>query len=83
MRPQVFLHYLLLDFHVARPLNWYQSSNLATHVKVVHMGAKDYKCTFEGCGRSFGYKHTRDMHEKRRHSYIHVKKLFVCDCIYI
>lgn len=39
------------------------SSNLSVHVKVHHMGRRDYQCSFEDCSRTFGYRHTRDNHE--------------------
>ena len=41
-----------------------QSSNLAVHIRVCHMGKKDYRCTIEDCCEAFGYRHTRDNHEK-------------------
>ncbi|MCO5593836.1 hypothetical protein L7F22_047854 [Adiantum nelumboides] len=47
------------------------SSNLSVHVRVCHLGMKEYCCSYDGCGKAFGYKHTRDNHERTRfHTYV-------------
>lgn len=47
------------------------SSNLSVHMRVCHLGRKEFRCTFLGCDKVFGYRHTRDNHEKSRsHCYI-------------
>lgn len=47
------------------------SFNLSVHIRVRHMGRREYRCTFDDCNRTFGYRHARDNHEKTRlHCYI-------------
>eukprot|EP00250_Pteridium_aquilinum_P014195 c21836_g1_i2 orf=1-642(-) len=40
------------------------SFNLSVHIRIRHMGRREYHCTFDGCDKTFGYRHTRDKHEK-------------------
>ncbi|KAI5072299.1 hypothetical protein GOP47_0012405 [Adiantum capillus-veneris] len=47
------------------------SSNLSVHIRVRHFGRKEYCCRYDGCGKAFGYRHTRDNHESRGfHAYV-------------
>ncbi|KAM3339297.1 transcription factor IIIA [Capsicum galapagoense] len=39
-------------------------SNLAQHIKSVHLGTKPFSCSISGCGMKFAFKHVRDKHEK-------------------
>ena len=39
-----------------------KKSNLKTHVKTYHLKEKNFKCEFEGCGKSFAFKHTLKKH---------------------
>lgn len=44
-----------------------QSKALNVHHKVTHLGRKDFICSHESCGASFGYKHLLQRHVVRLH----------------
>ncbi|KIK68994.1 hypothetical protein GYMLUDRAFT_91402 [Collybiopsis luxurians FD-317 M1] len=41
---------------------------LTVHHKVTHLGRRDFVCTHDDCGASFGYKHLLQRHFARAHS---------------
>ncbi len=47
---------------------------LIKHIKVIHLGETPYKCTFEGCDKSYSYRGSLEKHKQ-----IHTgQKLHVC-----
>src|SRR5690606_36434446 len=44
-----------------------RKSNLKVHINVVHNGKRPFKCTYEGCDKSFAYKHILLRHIKSHH----------------
>lgn len=45
-----------------------QKKALGVHVKVCHLRRRDFVCTLESCGKSFGYKHLLQRHIARHHT---------------
>ncbi|KAF9484507.1 hypothetical protein BDN70DRAFT_872537 [Pholiota conissans] len=43
---------------------------LNTHIKVTHLGKRDFVCDYEGCLHSFGYKHLLQRHQAKTHQSI-------------
>lgn len=57
-----------------------KNSNLVKHIKLVHLGERNFPCTEEGCGRLFGQKSNLNSHIKAVHL---GEKPFICsepDC---
>lgn len=52
-----------------------KNSNLAKHMKLVHLGERNFPCTEPGCGRLFGQKSNLNSHVKAVHL---GEKPFVC-----
>jgi len=44
-----------------------QKKALTTHHNVSHLHKRDFVCTQEGCGKSYGYKHLLQRHVARAH----------------
>lgn len=52
-------------------LSFRKSSNMTKHIRTVHLGEKNYRCTEAGCGRLFGQKsnlssHVRAVHQREK-----------------
>ncbi|KAJ7072584.1 transcription factor iiia [Mycena amicta] len=41
---------------------------LTTHVNITHLGRRDFACSYENCGQSFGYKHILQRHIAKHHA---------------
>lgn len=52
-----------------------KNSNLAKHMKLVHLGERNFLCTEPGCGRLFGQKSNLNSHVKAVHL---GEKPFIC-----
>lgn len=44
-----------------------QKKALTTHYNVSHLHKRDFECTQEGCGKSYGYKHLLQRHVTQAH----------------
>ncbi|KJA27725.1 hypothetical protein HYPSUDRAFT_130794 [Hypholoma sublateritium FD-334 SS-4] len=40
---------------------------LETHIRVTHLGSRDFVCEHENCAQSFGYKHLLQRHQSKVH----------------
>ena len=56
-----FSFYLFIITHVK------QKKALATHYNVSHLHRRDFVCSQESCGKSYGYKHLLQRHVARAH----------------
>ena len=47
----------------------YKEKALRVHVKVCHLGQRDFACALEGCNQTFGYKHLLQRHVAKAHTF--------------
>lgn len=44
-----------------------QEKALETHIRVTHLGKRDFVCEHDDCSQSFGYKHLLQRHQSKFH----------------